>query len=182
MIPLDLNTFFNCPVPNADFYLNPDNYPVLNNHPLYPPEIKPWLEIPHLEESECNRLTKFIDPPAHFHIDWCATLFRKGNSLPPHLDVEGVLHNEVYARIIIWVTPPEFEGREFVWGSIKDPIPGVLGYGWNHPNLTEVGRIKPRTGLGYILDIQNPNIYHGVTELTSETPVASILGSVIYRK
>ena len=184
MIALEFGTTFTCNIPNPNFYLDPKNYPQLASPPenyftTFKADVQPWRERPILTSEECSLFNSIVDLPTHLRVEWGAVLFSKGNSMPPHLDTDGDDIYKAMAKILIWVTPDYFEGRELVVGDIQDPLPNVFGYSWDDPKLIERQRIKPKTGLGYILDISNPNMYHAVTELTSDSPVATILGVVV---
>ena len=121
---------------------------------------------------------------------WMARNVGLGFSLLPH--VEHILdesNNNPYdsknspATICLYISPPKFVGREFVYGEIKNiEIYKKSAYftypytTWDDPSLIIKGKIIPITGQGVIIDRTNPKWWHGVTALKTDCRIISILG------
>jgi len=171
----------------------------INNYREYKKEV-----IPMDGDGNVVTIEKFIKPvedPYHslFHSytpegykpsrdGYEAHMFLKGDILGPHT-VPPFLNNDIVrAGIIFWFTPTHFEGREFIFGKVHGPdqilgtdeVCPITKYSWKDKRLEEILRIKPYTGLGMLLDASDPKWYHAVSELISDTPVASIVGNILY--
>ena len=116
-----------------------------------------------------------------------AKMFLQGYSLYPHRDTITESNYNVSSSIfLLWFCPDNFEGREFVWGEIKDLDKIELletkqfctEIGWDDPNLITLGEFKPSTGAGVVFDRINPRWWHGVKELISSSRVITIGGYI----
>lgn len=80
----------------------------------------------------------------------------KGEGFKVHTDY----YEEGIFQILCWVCKDkDFEGREFLHGKKED-----------------LKKIKPQTGLICLMDILNPDFYHGVSELKTDTEIVTVCG------
>ena len=168
-----------------DFLLNKSNYienmewPVRNIlfRTSIPPELNIFCLLPSFIQDQ-YREQKVI---------WNAKMVHKGYVVRPHRDavfVYDYLPGEVI--IILWITPEPYEGREFVYGRIKDLSKietkisdnVITQLGIYDSNLEIHGMVKPKTGMGVLIDRTNPIWWHSVEELTTDSRVISIGGFV----
>jgi hypothetical protein len=132
---------------------------------------------PYVVEGFPKELQDFlVDYELHFMAYKC----EEGYELSPHRDffdgfktynekIEDVM---ALMHIVFWVTPFEFEGREFVWGNIENAHIYKKDFlSWDDPNLKQLGSIKPQTGKAVIIDTFNSQFWHGVKRLESGGPI-----------
>jgi len=123
-----------------------------------------------------------------YDVYWTSRMTFKGCYMEPHTD--DYSHNPAMragpGNFVAWLCPESFTGRDFVWGAIEDldQLPTLFNRSNNtikyqdDPNFKVLGRMKPVTGLGVIPSKRNPLFWHAVDELTSDTPVIVIRGSM----
>lgn len=166
------------------------NYSIGNYHGGMFKRLSPLQESTqrNINNSFPTSVKEFI---SSFKISWGGIAAEKGFCLSPHNDslIRSGGKNIVPgpALVVFWICPNDFEGREFVWGKVKDfdktetsyTYEGERNaYSWDDPNLEFLGKIKPKTGSGVIIDRTNPIWFHAVSELLTDTCVFSISGSL----
>jgi len=131
-----------------------------------------------------GEMQEFIDGK---EIKWSAKYVTKGFKLEPHND--AALEDDSYRAgpglICLWICPDSFEGREFIYGKVHEltavpDISDIAGtyttIGFNDPNLEYKGSVKPKTGAGVLVGRTNPIYWHGVTEMTTDSRIISLIG------
>jgi hypothetical protein len=112
----------------------------------------------------------------NFDIKSSANICYEGFEIPPHKDsfddkepyYDAV---NVVANILFYITPEEFEGRDFVYGVTKTANIDEEDYYWGSPKLETLGQLTPQTGKGVVISTLNPKFWHAVTELIKGTVI-----------
>ena len=130
-----------------------------------------------------NIINSLSIPPIY----WNSRNLGKGFYLWPHCDYVIQDYSTENSRIDIgplliclWITPDVYIGREFIYGKIIDDklLRSTTPMPFGHPGLEVLGAIKPKTGMGVLIDRTNPIWWHGVTELISDDRIVTIGGFI----
>lgn len=133
-------------------------------HPTDPGEDVNWA-IPHLPvhiENEIKDWLKRSEDLKNLVDDlvFDAHTLKKGDFLKIHNDAK----DKGDYQILLWVCENDrFEGRDFLYG---------IEFDGNH----HVKSRKVSTGLVCVMDINNKNFVHGVSELKSDTKIITVQG------
>jgi len=143
-----------------------------------------WLKLTDIKEAHLEFLDNVIPKgviPEGSYLEWDAALYKKGYKLPPHTESEDTTRDGdprvAIGKFILWVTRDSFKGRDFAYGRLEGNIDATeksTSFSWDDPRLIEEGRIHPKNGDACYLRLDNPNYYHGVTELLSNAKVCTI--------
>ena len=200
--------FFKIDVPMEirEFFLDVKNYPEIA-HDLLAESYNLWTKPPienhpmaYLQDSLHKNLdiakkyTDLFDTfipkerlPPNYQLQWEASLIQKGHQIFPHIEFEYKTRDGVpkvgIGKFLFWITPEGgYVGRDFVWGRYKGE-PKLTGdttyFLWDHEGLQQDGSLHPTTGDACLFRLEDSHYYHAVTELLSDTAVATI-SSFIY--
>ncbi len=168
-----------------NYLMDMKNYTLITQCDSYTGAVNTSLEIHDLNSEMTAEIYKGLPEDlkndlGSLSLYCCVTVCEKGFTLAPHRDyydvADGRLKTDgVAATLVLWIAPHEFEGREFVYGKLTEIDPDNRApFDWHDPILKELGSIKPKTGLGILIDLFNPMWWHGVKPLLSGGPVIAI--------
>jgi len=171
----------------------------LNNYDPESPNETLSNEIPQVPEPYKEILTKaFIKKFPFFSdakkITWDAKIMHEGYGLYMHreylyIDPSHQISDVTPYYFMTWLTPFNFEGRDFVYGELKDPAvlgplnndsKGPEGFNFTHEALNLLGRLRPDTGMCCFLDRVDPKWWHAVDKMPKGGPVVMIGAYIEY--
>ena len=173
-------------------------FQVLNYIPTNPKEPNSQ-EIPEIPKIYYDMLTaslvsKFPAMKDMTKIIWDSKIMYDGYKLNMHREYVYVDTTQQISEItpfffITWLTPFPYDGREFVYGklnNVADQGPLVCdgismeGLDFDHPAVTTLGKLQPKTGMCCFVDRIDPKWWHAVSRMTAGGPVV-LIGAYILK-